>query len=136
MECPRSRRPDRGERRGGCARPAVLGVPHRREPRGCDRYLLQAIVHDWDDDSCVRFLSNCRDAMAPDGRILVLEIIMPTHTGDHFAKAIDLEMLVDTGKGRERTRHEYEALFAQAGLRIHKTIPIAITTIFELEGTQ
>lgn len=102
-------------------------------PAGCDRYLLQAIVHDWDDASCVRFLSTCRDAMPPDGRILVLEIIMPTHNGDHFGKALDLEMLVDTGKGRERTRTEFDALFATAGLRVRKTIPIALTTMFELE---
>jgi hypothetical protein len=101
-------------------------------PEGCDCYLLEAIVHDWDDASCVRFLSNCRDAMTPDGRVLVLETLMPTHDGDHFAKATDLEMLVDTGKGRERTRDEYTTLFAEAGLRINRTIPIAITTIFEL----
>lgn len=102
-------------------------------PEGCDRYLLQAIVHDWDDESCVRFLSNCRQAMAPGGRVLVLEAIMPTHDGDHFAKAIDLEMLVDTGAGRERTREEFDALFARAGLRVCKVIPIALTAMFELE---
>ena len=38
-------------------------------PAGCDRYVLQAIVHDWDDDSCVRFLGNCREALAPGGRV-------------------------------------------------------------------
>jgi hypothetical protein len=101
-------------------------------PEGCDRYLLQAIVHDWDDDSCVRFLSNCRDAMTPDGRVLMLETIMPTHDGDHFAKAIDLEMLVDTGAGRERTRAEFDALFTRAGLQVRTVIPIALTTMFEL----
>jgi hypothetical protein len=102
-------------------------------PAGCDRYLLQAIVHDWDDESCVRFLSTCRDAMAPGGRILVLEAPMPEHDGDHFVKALDLEMLVDTGAGRERTRTEYEALFARADLRVRKVVPIALTSLFELE---
>ena len=102
-------------------------------PEGCDRYLLQAIVHDWDDESCVRFLSRCREAMTGDGRVLVLEAILPTHDGDHFTKALDLEMLVDTGAGRERTREEYDTLFTTAGLRIRKTIPIALTTMFELE---
>jgi len=105
-------------------------------PEGCDRYLLQAIVHDWDDDSCVRFLSNIREAMVDDGRILVLEFVMPEHDGDHFAKTIDLEMLVDTGAGRERTRAEFDALFARAGLRVHRTTPIALTTMFELERAQ
>ncbi|MEX1145245.1 MAG: methyltransferase [Acidimicrobiia bacterium] len=103
-------------------------------PEGCDRYVLQAIVHDWDDESCVRFLSNCRDAMAPGGRVLVLEFTMPEHDGAHFAKSTDLEMLVDTGAGRERTRAEFDALFARAGLRVRKVIPIVLTAMFELEA--
>jgi O-methyltransferase domain/Dimerisation domain len=102
-------------------------------PTGCDRYLLQAIVHDWDDDSCVRFLARCREAAAPGGRILVLEAIVPEHDGDHFAKAVDLEMLVDTGAGRERTRSEFDELFARAGLRVRKVFPIALSVLFELE---
>jgi SAM-dependent methyltransferase len=103
-------------------------------PAGCDRYVLQAIVHDWDDDSCVRFLSRCREAMAPGGRVLVLEAAMPSHAGDHFLKALDLEMLVDTGAGRERTREQFDALFARAGLRVRSVIPIAVTSMFELEA--
>ncbi len=104
-------------------------------PTGCDRYLLQAIVHDWDDESCVAFLSRCREALAPGGRVLVLEQTMPEHDGDHFIKALDLEMLVDTGKGRERTRAQLDALFARAGLRVARVVPIALTSIYELEPT-
>jgi predicted O-methyltransferase YrrM len=126
--------------------PAVLeaaGVADRVEilggsffdavPEGCDRFLLQAIVHDWDDDSCVHFLTKCREALAPGGRIVVLEAIVPEHDGDHFAKAVDLEMLVDTGAGRERTRPEFDALFARAGLRVRTVMPIALSSLFELE---
>jgi O-methyltransferase domain len=105
-------------------------------PEGCDRYILQAIVHDWDDDSCTRFLSSCRAALAPSGRVLVLEQVVPEHRGDHPAKAIDLEMLVDTGRGRERTREEFDALFARSGLRVERATPIAITTLFELVPRQ
>jgi O-methyltransferase/methyltransferase family protein len=101
-------------------------------PRGCDRYLLQAIVHDWDDESCVHILSNVRDAMPPGGRVLVLEQELPRHDGWHLAKALDLEMLVDTGAGRERTREEFEALFARAGLRVTRRGALPVLTIFEL----
>ena len=103
-------------------------------PEGCDRYLLEAIVHDWDDDSCVRFLSNIRTALAPEGRVLVLEAIMPEHSDDHFVRAVDLEMLVVTGAGRERTRVEFDALFARAGLRVRNVVPIAVSSLFELEA--
>ena len=103
------------------------GVPTR-----CDRYVLQAIVHDWDDESCVRFLSRCREALLPGGRVLVVEQTLPGHDGDHFVKRLDLEMLVDTGKGRERTRDEFETLFARAGLRVERVVPIALVSVYEL----
>jgi hypothetical protein len=104
-------------------------------PPGCDRYVLQAIVHDWDDESCVRFLTRCREALAPGGRVLVVEQTLPEHDGDHFIKALDLEMLVDTGKGRERTRDQFEALFARAGLRVQRVVPIALVSVYELAPT-
>jgi hypothetical protein len=122
------------ERAGTTDRVAVVGGSFFDEvPEGCDRYVLQAIVHDWDDESCVRFLTRCREAMAPGGRVLVLEQTMPDHDGDHLIKAIDLEMLVDTGTGRERTRAQFDALFGRAGLRIRKVVPIAILSVYELE---
>ncbi len=102
-------------------------------PENCDRYVLQAIVHDWDDESCVRFLSRCREALPGGGRVLVLEFVMPDHDGDAIVKATDLEMLVDTGKGRERTRSELETLFARAGLQVRRVTRIALTHVFELE---
>ena len=105
-------------------------------PGGCDRYLLQAIVHDWDDDSCVRILSNVRAAMDPDGRVLVLEQELPAGAAPHMTKVVDLEMLVDTGAGRERTRKELDALFARAGLRVERAIALPVLVIFELAGVQ
>ena len=41
-------------------------------PAGHDRYVLQAIMHDWDDDSCAVILGHIRAAMAPGGRVLVM----------------------------------------------------------------
>jgi SAM-dependent methyltransferase len=101
-------------------------------PEARDRYVLQAVVHDWDDDSCVRILGNVRRALAPGGRVLVVEQELPRHRGWHPAKAVDLEMLVDTGAGRERTRAEFDALFARAGLRVTGRQALPVATIVEL----
>ncbi len=101
-------------------------------PPGCDRYLLQAIVHDWDDESCVRILTNVRTAMARDARVLVFEQELPRHQGRSLARLLDLEMLVDTGGGRERTGQEFAALFARAGLRVARKRALPVVTMFEL----
>jgi hypothetical protein len=122
------------ERAGVAARVEIVGGDFFDSvPPGCDRCVLQAVVHDWDDDACVRILSHCRDALAAGGRILVLEQTLPDHDGDDLARALDLEMLVDTGRGRERTRAEFDALFARAGLRVRNVIPIAVLSVYELE---
>lgn len=89
-------------------------------PVGGDAYLLRQILHDWPDEACLHILHNCRRAMRSDGRILVIERILDSHSSaaDTF---LDLQHLVLL-KGRERTATEFEALYHQAGLRITNII--------------
>jgi len=86
-------------------------------PAGADLYLLRYILHDWDDDDCVRILENCRRAMSPGGRVLVLEMILGEIGNEPAAvPSQDLNMLVMTG-GRERTIDQFDQLFRASGLR-------------------
>jgi len=101
-------------------------------PGGCDCYVMQSIVHDWDDDACVRILRATRDAMATDARLLLLEAILPTSDVLHPARYADLMMLVLTGRGRERTRVEYEQLAARAGLRVERVVSVVTRDVLEL----
>ncbi len=102
-------------------------------PERCDLYTLFAIVHDWDDDDCVRILDNVREAMAPGGRVMVIEKLVPPGNGYDLAKAVDMIMLVLGDGGRERTEAEYEALFARAGLDLRRRITLpSLFDVFEL----
>lgn len=102
-------------------------------PAGCDRYTLQAIVHDWDDDAAARILTNVHAAMGTASRALVIEMVVPDHPYFDLAKVFDLEMLILTGSGRERTLAEFAALFGRAGLRLERTIPLpSLFRVFEL----
>ena len=87
-------------------------------PSGGDCYILKHIIHDWGDDSCRTILGNIATAMAPDGRVLVVEIVMPDGPEPHPAKALDLNMLAVTEGGKERTEAEYAGLLASAGLEL------------------
>jgi SAM-dependent methyltransferase len=89
-------------------------------PKGGDLYILAFVLHNWDDRRAARILRNCRRAMADGGRVLVLESVVPTGTRPSPAKVHDLEMLVFTAGGRERTRAEYRALLAAADLRLSR----------------
>ncbi len=86
-------------------------------PAGGDLYLLKHILHDWNDEECVRILRCIRAAMAPGAHVAVAE--MPLVPGDSspFAALLDINMLVCL-TGKERTLEEYAELFRQAGLEM------------------
>lgn len=101
-------------------------------PAGCDRYLLLAIVHDWDDADAARILRRVADALGPTGRAVVVEGVLPAAPRDEFVVASDLLMMV-LASGRERTMPQFAALFARSGLAIDRLVPLATGfTAFEL----
>jgi SAM-dependent methyltransferase len=91
-------------------------------PEGADLHLLKQIVHDWDDERATRLLSNCRAALAPAGKLLLVEMVIPADNSPSPAQAMDLNMLVLLG-GRERTEDEFRRLLAAAGFRLERVIP-------------
>lgn len=82
-----------------------------------DTYILTQILHDWDDRDAVRILRRCREQMAPEHRLFVVEQVIPDDLMPHPARLLDLHMLVLLG-GRERTEAQWRALFGQADLRL------------------
>lgn len=85
---------------------------------GGDLYLLSQILHDWDDEHCRIILRNIRRAIAPRGRLVILEAPLPDKvTGPHPAVDLDLLMMVLTG-GRERTIEQYRDLLTPEGFTL------------------
>jgi len=79
-----------------------------------DLYTLKFILHDWDDESCVRILRCCRNSMEPGARVAIIDFLVDSHERDVTA-LMDLNMLTVPG-GRERTLDEVDALLTKAGL--------------------
>jgi hypothetical protein len=94
-------------------------------PPGADAYIMKYIVHDWDDERSVHILRNCRAAMAPGGRVLLVEHVIEPGNRPDFGKLLDINMLVVAPGGQERTRDEFGALLARAGLRLRRIVPTA-----------
>jgi SAM-dependent methyltransferase len=91
-------------------------------PPGGDAYILSSIVHDWERDRAIAILRNCRQAMTPDGRVLLIELVIPGPNEPHVGKIMDFVMLVLLG-GQERTEQEYADLLGEAGYRLNRVIP-------------
>jgi predicted O-methyltransferase YrrM len=93
-------------------------------PSGADLYILRWILHDWDDERAVAILRSCTGALAPSGKVLVIEYVLGSGNEPERALFIDLQMLV-LENGRERTEAEYRALFSAAGLALTRIIPLS-----------
>ncbi|KAK1302820.1 Trans-resveratrol di-O-methyltransferase [Acorus calamus] len=91
-----------------------------------DAILLKMVLHDWSDEDCVKILKQCKKAIPPKekgGKVMILEMIMNSKTGDHRATEtqlfLDMLMMVDVG-GKEREEHEWNKIFTEAGFTTYK----------------
>jgi len=97
-------------------RTEVVGGDFFEAVPSADLYLLKCVLHDWDDESCVKILRRCREAMVPGGRVAIIEFLIGERDVPGVAALMDLNMLA-MATGKERTLAEFDALLARAGLR-------------------
>ncbi|MFG3280865.1 methyltransferase [Streptomyces sp. NPDC048111] len=103
-------------------------------PAGGDLYLLKNILHDWDDEDCLRILGAVRRAAAPGRRLLVVDAVLPDNGDAHPAVELDMIMLMVL-KGRERTAAEFERLLTRSGFRLSRVLPTpSLSSIIEAEA--
>ncbi len=87
-----------------------------------DIYLLSAVLHGFDDDTCVTALRNVASAAAGTGAtIAVMEMVMPDSRADSGTAAFDMQMYVNT-RGRERTLGEWQRVFDRSGLQLQEVV--------------
>jgi hypothetical protein len=91
-------------------------------PQGGDVYLLSHVIHDWSEDQCMTILQNCRRVMNRDGRLLIIEMVLPPGDTMHPGKILDMLMLVGPG-GQERSEQEYRTLLDKAGFGLTRVVP-------------
>lgn len=91
-------------------------------PPGGEVYILKNLVHDYDDERAIKLLKNCHEAIAENGKLLVVEMIVPPGNEPSLAKIVDVEALIMTAGAIERTEEEYRQLFDKSGFKLTKVI--------------
>jgi hypothetical protein len=103
-------------------------------PARADTFLLKSVIHDWSDERCGVILANCREALPGEGRLILIERVMPDCPAcdpRHRSHALsDLNMLRGPG-GRERSQEQYEALLDQSGFRLRRLVPAGLFSVME-----
>jgi SAM-dependent methyltransferase len=102
-------------------------------PPGGDAYILMAIIHDWEDAESNAILNNVREAIAPDGKLLLVERVVEQPNAGPMTKFSDLNMLVLPG-GRERTEEEFGRLYEASGFRMERIVRAAPDGMCVVEG--
>lgn len=93
-------------------------------PSGADAFIMKHILHDWDDQDCIKILKNIRKVIPSTGTLLVVDRVVGAPNEPDVAKLMDLEMMMIGG--RERTEPEWRALFAAGGFTLQRVIPTPI----------
>jgi SAM-dependent methyltransferase len=103
-------------------------------------YILSRVLMAYEDDRSVRLLRNCHRAMAEQGRVLIIQQVLPppgsTTSRDLLFEGTmsDLNMLVLLG-GHDRTEAEYGALLEAAGFTLTQVVPTR-SLMSMVEGTR
>jgi O-methyltransferase domain/Dimerisation domain len=104
-------------------------------PAGGDAYVLKRVIHDWDDERTIAMLKNCHRAMLPKGRLVIIEMVIAPGNEPFFGKQLDVELLLTTPGGRERTEAEYRSLLSAAGFEL-TTITPTESLVSVIEGVR
>ena len=98
-------------------------------PAGLDAYLLEHVIHDWNDADAGAILKACRRAMPAHAKLLLVEGLYPQRVEPSFesqgATANDVNMLVCTG-GRQRSEAEFRELLAAASFQLTRIVPASM----------
>jgi hypothetical protein len=114
----------------------IGGDAFKAVPVGYETYLLSRVIHDWDDDRSITLLARCHEAMNPKGKVLLVERLIETgSTPQLLVLESDVQMLVFSSGGKERTDAEYRSLLSAAGFELTRLIPV-LTPFYVIEAVR
>ncbi|MFS7996720.1 putative caffeate O-methyltransferase [Helianthus anomalus] len=104
----------------------IIGIDHvggdmfKEVPEG-DTIFMKWILHDWSDDRCIKLLKNCYKALPKNGKVIIIEAILPflpdTSSSVKVNTYMDVFMMTQNTGGKERTEDEFLTLAKSAGFK-------------------
>ena len=117
---------------------AIPGDFFETIPAGADAYIMKNILHAFDDPTCIRILQKIKAVMEPGARLLIVDTVIRPDNKPSFGKIFDLQMLIATTSGKERTKDEFDILLRQSGFKLKRVVdtvsPFSIVEAVLSEG--
>ncbi|KAH7560842.1 hypothetical protein ACOSP7_016730 [Xanthoceras sorbifolium] len=103
----------------------VAGDMFTHIPNG-DAIFMKWVLHYHDDESCLKVLKKCYEAIPVNGKVIVVDMVLPdtpeaSLTGKSLFELESILMNVNPG-GKEKTRREFESMAKEAGFS-HIQVP-------------
>jgi len=102
----------------------VAGSFFEAVPSGADAYAMRHILHDWSDAQCIAILDHIRRVIPADGRLLVIETVVPAGNEPSASKLFDMVMMAFPD-GMERSEDQFRAIFDASGFSLASITPTA-----------
>ncbi|ERY20352.1 phenazine-1-carboxylate N-methyltransferase PhzM [Pseudomonas aeruginosa] len=96
-------------------------------PSNSDIYLLSRIIGDLDEAASLRLLGNCREAMAGDGRVVVIERTISASEPSPMSVLWDVHLFMACA-GRHRTTEEVVDLLGRGGFAVERIVDLPMET--------
>ena len=90
---------------------------------GGDVYIMKNILHAFDDEVCISLLENIGKAMERGTKLLIMEAVIEENNKPAYGKMFDLQMLIGTDGGKERTQKEFETILKNSGFNSEESDP-------------
>lgn len=97
-------------------------------PRGADAIVMKYFISAWNDEDAIKILQNCKQALPPHGRIVLLQAFVPDLDEPKVAPdgimpgifAVQINVAVPGGEWR--TRKQFKDLFERCGFQLEKVV--------------
>ncbi|XP_057841455.1 (R,S)-reticuline 7-O-methyltransferase-like [Cryptomeria japonica] len=106
-----------------------------------DAIFIKWVLHDWDDDDCIKVLRRCYEATPANGKVIIVDALVVEAKKDENNKDLqrgvglefDMGMMLYCSGGKERTEMEFKQIFIKAGFKSYTIFKLpSIQTIFEV----
>ncbi|XP_020215277.1 trans-resveratrol di-O-methyltransferase [Cajanus cajan] len=101
-----------------------------------DSVLLKWILHNWNDEECVKILNKCKEAIPNQGKIIIIDLVMESKKEDK--KLVETQLFLDMQMmvffiAKERNEKEWANLISSAGFSDYKITPaLGLNSIIEV----
>ncbi|XP_054776351.1 isoflavone 7-O-methyltransferase-like [Prosopis cineraria] len=110
---------------------SFVGGSMFRSIPSADAVLIKWILHNWDDESSLKILNNCKEAITKKGeggKVIIIDAVIKEKDDDDGMMQVKLLfdiLMMSTLNGKERTEKEWKKLLEAAGFKHYKTAPLS-----------